>query len=84
MRKTTCRNIIGILKNSFDCVIILIRYKYIHTNVKNLTWKKKKKKKKNAAFCYDTFLEKYFISVQPYLGWQEELEKNVLPTVLFL
>ena len=81
MRKTTCRNIIGILKNSFDCVIILIRYKYIHINVKNLTWKKKQKK---TAFCYDTFLEKYFISVQPYLGWQEELEKNVLPTVLFL
>ena len=46
--------------------------------------KKKKNKNKNAAFCYDTFLEKYFISVQPYLGWQEELEKNVLPTVLFL
>ena len=81
MRKTTCRNIIGILKNSFDCVIILIRYKYIHINVKNLTWKKNQKK---PAFCYDTFLEKYFISVQPYLGWQEELEKNVLPTVLFL
>ena len=83
MRKTTCRNIIGILKNSFDCVIILIRYKYIHKNLKNIT-RKKKKKKKNAAFCYDTFLEKYFISVQPYLGWQEELEKIVLPTVLFL